>query len=215
MTGGVALRVLFLGLLVSGCASLRPPPAPVPVAQVEFIEDPVPVEWRNVITPADEDRLARAEDAWRQGLAAAARFRTAIRNEGPLLDPEAALARAAPSPGPYHCRIVRLGGRPAFAAFKTFDCFVDAEGQLLTMVKATGTQRPAGRLWTDNDTRMVFLGALSAGSDVPPPYGAKTGQDVAGYFERIGPFRWRLVVPFPQGGEAIEIYELIPAVPAS
>lgn len=215
MTGGVALRVLFLGVLVSGCASLHAPSPPLPAATVEMIEDPVPVEWRNVITPADQDRLTRTEDAWRQGLAAAARFRTAIRNEGALLDPDAALARAAPSPGPYRCRIVRLGGRPAFAAFKTFDCFVDAEGQLLTMVKATGTRRPAGRLWTDNDMRMVFLGALSTGENAPPPYGAGTGQDVAGYFERIGPFRWRLTVPFPQGGEAIEIYELIPAVPPS
>ena len=198
---GVALRVFLLLAVpsVSGCAWFRAPAPAVPKPQphVEIIEDPVPIDWKSVATPADQDRLARAEEAWRQGLAAAARFRTAIATEGPLLDPAVSLARAAPSPGPYRCRIVRLGGRPALAAFKPFDCYVDAEGELLTMTKATGTHRPAGRLWPDSDTRMVFLGALSRGSEPPPAYGAEDRNDVAGRLERIGPFRWRLAVPFP------------------
>ncbi|HYZ47766.1 MAG TPA: DUF4893 domain-containing protein, partial [Sphingomonas sp.] len=201
MTGAVAFRVPLLALpLLAGCAVARhEAPPPKPAGQVEVIEDPVPIDWKSVVTPADQDRLARAEEAWRQGLAAAARFRAAIAAEGALLDPAAALPRAAPSPGPYLCRVVRLGGRPAFAAFKAFDCFVEAEGELLTMVKASGTQRPAGRLWADGDTRMVFLGALSRGQEAPPPYAANEQRDVAGFLERIGPFRWRLAVPFPTG----------------
>jgi hypothetical protein len=213
MAGGVAWRVaLAIVPLTGGCALLRPEP-PLPPAEVQVIEDKVPLGWREVATPADQERLAHAAEAWDRGLAAAARFRTAIRTEGALLDPAIALPRAAPSPGTYECRVVRLGGRPPLAAFRPFACYVDAEGELLTMVKATGSQRPAGRLWADCVTRLVFLGALAAPGTEPPPYGADDRSNVAGYLERIGPFRWRLAVPYPQGGAMLDVYELTPWLP--
>lgn len=214
MTGGLACRILLLAALaLPGCAAVRKPPPPPTPATVEVIEDPVPIDWRSVVTAADQDRLARTPQAWAEGLAAARRYPSAIAAEGALLDPNAALARAAPSPGPYVCRVVKLGAQPPFVAYRPFDCFVEAEGELLTMVKATGTQRPGGRLWVEDDVRMVFLGALSAGEDGPPPYGAQGPRDVAGFVERVGPFRWRLVVPFPQNGAVIDIYELVPLIP--
>lgn len=214
MTGSDAFRMTLLLLpLVSACGTVRASP-PEPVGLVEIIEDKVPIDWRSVITPADLDRLGRIEEAWERGTASALpRFRTAMRSEGLLLDHAAALPRVAPSPGPYLCRVVKLGGRPAFAAFKPFHCFVEAEGELLTMVKQTGTQRPAGRLWAENDTRLVFLGSLSADDSAPPPYAAQSRRDVAGLLERIEPFRWRLVVPFPHDGTILDIYELVPLIP--
>lgn len=205
------LPVLLL-VLPAGCAMVRNEPPPR-AAQVEIIEDPVPIDWKNVITPADQARLARATDAWTQGLAAAARFSADIKASGPLLDPKAALARPTPSPGAYLCHMVRLGGKPAYATFKRFDCYVEAEGELLTLMKATGSQRPAGRLWHDNETGMVFLGALGPERAPPPAYGADATRDVVGQFERVGPFRWRLVVPFPQTGGILDVYELVPYVP--
>jgi hypothetical protein len=214
MTGEVALRFApVLIPLLGGCALLRPEP-PLPAAQVEVIEDRVPLAWRDVATPADQARLDHVAEAWTRGLSTAARFRSAIRTEGALLNPAVALPRAAPSPGPYQCRVVRLGGRPPLAAFRPFACFVDADGDLLTMVKATGSQRPAGRLWTDTDARLVFLGGLAAPGTDPPPYGADDRTNVAGYLERIGPFRWRLAVPYPQGGGVLDLYELTPLIPA-
>ena len=36
-------------------------------------------------------------------------------------------------------------GKPAFERFKPFFCYVQVEGELLTIVKQTGSQRPAGR----------------------------------------------------------------------
>jgi len=216
MTAGVvAFRSVVLLLALSGCALFRKPsPPPAPIARVEIIEDPVPIDWKSVATPADQERLARTAEAWKQGLDSARRFRTGIASEGPLLDPAIALRRAAPSPGPYLCRVIKLGGRPAFATFKAFNCFVEAEGELLTMVKADGSQRPAGRLWTDGDTRMIFLGARSEGTAAPPPYGQDAVRDVAGVLERVEAFRWRLTVPYPQGArEVLDVYELIPYVP--
>lgn len=214
MTGGVAFRCVVLLLpLLSACASMRAR-EPLPPAQVEIIEDPVPIDWRSVATSADQERLADTEEAWREGLDSASRFRSVIAAEGALLDPSVALPRVMPTPGPYLCRIIKLGGRPAFTSHKAFNCFVEAEGELLTMVKQTGTQRPAGRFWTDSDTRLVFLGALSRGEDAPPPYADDARRDVAGYLERVGPFRWRLAVPYPADGPVLDVYELVPLVPA-
>jgi len=216
MTSGVALRMMIVALpLLSGCALFRPPEPPPHPAVVEILDDPVPIDWKSVATPDDQDRLARAKEAWRQGLAAASRFRTAVEEEGALLDPEAALPRAGPSPGPYFCRVLKLGGRARFAAFKPFHCYIEAEGELLTMVKADGSQRPAGRLWADGDTRQIFLGALGTGDASPPPYGETPELDVAGILERVGPFRWRLIVPYPQNGAIMDIYELVPLIPGA
>jgi hypothetical protein len=212
MTGGVAFRAVFCMLpLLSGCASGRKEP-PKPVAIVEVTEDPIPLAWSNVATPEDQERLARIDDAWKQALARARpRFRTLIKEQGPLLDPKAALARAAPTPGPYTCRVVKLGQRPVVRAFKPFNCYVDVEGDFLTMVKQSGTQRPSGRLWTDADAHMVFLGAMNSGGEALA-YAADERRDVAGRLERIGPFQWRLVVPFPRDGATLDVYELIPIV---
>lgn len=216
MNGNVASRALIAALsILAGCAKMDRPSEPLPPSVVDVIEDPVPLDWRSIVTPDDQDRLARIEEAWREGLSAAVRYRSAIRREGELLDPEIALPRAAPTPGAYLCRVVKLGGRPAFVAYKAFHCFVDAEGELLTMVKASGTQRPAGRLWTESDTRQIFLGALSTEEDAPPSYGETAAVDVAGIIERIGPFRWRMAVPFPQDGAILDIYELVPLIPVT
>lgn len=205
--------------LAAGCAALRgdKPVAPAPApAAVEVIDDPVPLDWQSVITPADRDRLARAEEAWRAGLdAAAGRFRAALRQEAELLDPAAALPRPAPPPGPYLCRVVKLGlPRAPYQTFKPWNCYVEAEGELLTIVKQTGSKRPAGRLWADGTTRLVFLGAEGLGGEPEAPgYAEDPRRDLAGFVERVAPFRWRLAVPFPNDGGALDVYELIPVPP--
>lgn len=211
--------VLFIVALASGCAS-RPVPvapvAPAPAATVEMIDDPVPTDWRSVITDADKGRLARVSEAWTQGLdSARRRFRRAIEAEGPLLDPATALARPALPPGPYLCRVIRLGERRnGYVTFKPWACYVEAEGELLTIVKQTGTQRPAGRLWADGETRLVFLGALGLDREQgPPPYAERPERDLAGYVERVAPFRWRMVVPYPASGGVLDVYELVPIAP--
>ena len=118
--------------------------------------------------------------------------------------------------GSYSCRLVKLGktnGKgPAFEKFKPFFCYVQVEDELFTIVKQTGSQRPAGRLWEDNDpNRMIFLGSLALGSeDEARAYGDDPKRDMAGIFERIGPFVWRLVIPYPRDGSQLQVFELKP-----
>ena len=57
----------------------------------------------------------------------------------------------------------------------------------LTIVKQTGSQRPAGRLWDDDfPNRMIFLGSLALADEKEPlAYGEDPDRDMAGFLERI------------------------------
>ena len=132
------------------------------------------------------------------------------------MDPDAGLPRPAPTPGSYSCRLVKLGktnGKgPAFEKFKPFFCYVQIEDELFTIVKQTGSQRPAGRLWEDDmPNRLIFLGSLALGNeDEARAYGDDPRRDMAGVFERIAPFVWRLVIPYPRDGSQLQVFELKP-----
>jgi hypothetical protein len=175
--------------------------------------------WRDTATAEDAGRIDRLGAAWAEGLRAARAdgFGRRIASEGALLDPAAALPRPAPTPGAYLCRLVRLGGAdrrdPAFAAFRPFYCFVGiGPRDQLSITKSEGSQRPAGYLWDDeNPGRMIFLGTLALGSGPVQAYGEDRARDVAGIFERIGAFRYRLVIPEPGGAPEIDIFEMEPA----
>jgi hypothetical protein len=210
---------LGLGLGLSACAALERPPgraAPPPVTA------PLPPTkadlWMGVASAADVDRLQRLPDAWAEGLrqVRTGGFARAIREEGELLQPDSALARPAPTPGSYNCRMIRLGraGRrgPAFERFKPFFCYVEVEGELLTIVKQTGSERPAGRLWEDDvASRLIFLGSVALGNEEQPKaYGEDPTRDMAGVLERVAPMRWRLIIPFPRSGARLELFELTP-----
>jgi hypothetical protein len=111
---------------------------------------------------------------------------------------------------------VRLGrptaARRPWSASSPFFCYVEVEQDLLTIVKQTGSERPAGRLWEDDlATRLVFLGSVALGNkEQPKAYGEDPKRDMAGVLERFGPMRWRLVIPFPAPGARLELFELTP-----
>jgi hypothetical protein len=42
-------------------------------------------------------------------------------------------------------------------------------------------------------------------------YGRDSERDVAGYVERIGPNRWRLIMPRPAFESVMDVMELVPA----
>lgn len=201
---------------VAGCtttAERRPAPRATVTAEPETKAD----VWMNVATDADEARIDRIGLAWQESLAEARRgHRREVEAEGVLLRPRAALPRPAPTPGSYNCRLIKLGRtRPnalAFEKFKPFFCYVEVEGDLLTIVKQTGSQRPAGRLWDDDrPDRLIFLGSLALGNEEQPrAYGEDPRRDMAGVFERVGPFRWRLVIPWPQDSSKLHVFELTP-----
>jgi hypothetical protein len=212
----VTISALLAVASLSACATKpKLPPGAHPSVEVG---PPLKSEaWKALATDADEDRIARLGLAWQEALADAKKSSPGdVAKEGKLLLPRAALARPAPTPGSYNCRLIKLGKATAkaraFESFKPFFCYVEIEGDLLTIVKQTGSQRPAGRLWEDDDPdRLIFLGSLALGDeDQPLAYGDDPKRDMAGVIERIGPFKWRLVIPWPQSTSKLDVFELTP-----
>ena len=202
-------------MTLSGCTTEQAAgrPRPTITAEPQTKAD----VWQGIATDADKQRISRLGLAWQEGLADARRaFAREVEGEGRLLSPRAALPRPAPTPGSYYCRLIKLGKvgarKVAFERFKPFFCYVEVEGDLLTIVKQTGSQRPAGRLWEDDrPDRLVFLGSLALGDEQQPvAYSEDPKRDMAGVLERIAPFRWRLVIPWPQSGSKLDVFELKP-----
>jgi hypothetical protein len=173
--------------------------------------------WRQVATEADRDRLRRWRKAWDDALPAARSADPgAIAAGAALFDPDRSLPRAAIPAGAYRCRTVKLGaqgsGNRAYTPYPWFDCRVADEGEVRSFHKLTGSQRPTGLLFTDTDTRLVFLGTLVLGDETAPlRYGIDKQRDMAGYVDRIGPKRWRLVFPYPSFESLLDVTEIVPA----
>jgi hypothetical protein len=207
---------IALASALGGCTTK--PSVPAGVRPSVEVGAPLKSEaWKAVATAEDQNRLSGLGLAWQEALAEASKTNPAdVRREGKLLQPRIALPRPEPTPGSYNCRLIKLGKATpktrAFESFKPFFCYVEVEDDLLTIVKQTGSQRPAGRLWEDDDpNRLVFLGSLALGDEQQPiAYGDNPKRDMAGVLERIGPFKWRLVIPWPQSTSKLDVFELTP-----
>ena len=195
---GVGLSAL---VLLAGCSGT---PRPTPAAQ----------RAASMMTRADARRVHDLRTAFTRGLAQAraAGHGAEIDAEGTLLQPDAALDRPALPEGRYKCRAIKLGtqagGMLPYIAYPAFNCLV--AGTRLT--KLDGSQRQAGTLYPDSALRMVFLGTLALGDEtMQRRYGADPERDIVGAVERIGPDRWRLVMPYPRYESLVDVLELVPA----
>lgn len=202
-------RVCFiLGVaLLSACGQTRPVSASAPVA----------LDWKRVATSVDMDRIK----AWRTAFIKAlddARARgngARIASEGALLDPDAAMGGAGPAAGAYRCRVIKLGTKsatmPAYTVYPDFACTVADEGEVMSFAKTSGAQRPVGLIFPGDDRRQIFLGTMMLGDETRPmDYGRDTTRDMAGAVERIGPNRWRLILPYPNFESVMDVIELVP-----
>ena len=202
------------------------PSAPIPAADTPGT-DAAPAEgeqggtddWRQVVSAADAANLSRLDQAWRMARAEAddKGFADDVTALGPLVDPNAGQSgRLQPAPGTYRCRTVKMGTKTevglAFNTYPFFRCSIElTPGGDLILTKTTGSQRTRGLLYPDTDRRLVFVGAQAWGMDETgfPRYGHMPERDQVGAFERIGPNRWRLVIPWPRVESKLEILELV------
>lgn len=210
--------LLFAPPMLSACVT-RPAPPPPPPSIVVFPPPPgaADSDWSAIAAPADRTRLQLLPGELRRAIAAVPRrFAARVQAEGPLLDPAKAEPKPALPPGPYHCRLLRLGGRAGLVTYAPDFCYVQAgPGAAMGFVKQTGSNLPQGWLYPDTDTRVVFLGALRARpADRAPAYGVEPARDVAGLVERVSPFRWRLTLANARQGAALDLYELVPVTPS-
>jgi len=197
---------LFL-CITGGCSVYREATETVPRS----------VDWRRVATDDDRERLRTWRTAWETALTKArATDPQAIAADPLLFDPDRALPDAGIPAGTYRCRTYKLGAAGTamrdFTAYPWFECRVDDEGEVDSLHKRTGSQRPTGLIFRDTPSRMIFLGTLVLGDETSPlRYGTDATRDMVGYVERIGPKRWRWVFPAPRFESLLDVIELVPA----
>lgn len=174
--------------------------------------------WRDVATFADRERLRDWRKTFVDALSAARKsgHSADIAKEGALLDPDSALGGQGLPNGIYRCRVIKLGAKSEgmldYVAYPGFSCRVRADNNLQRLEKLSGSQRYVGLIFPNDAMRQVFLGALVLGDETRAmQYGEDPGRNVAGYIERIGPNRWRLIMPKPQFESKLDVMELVPA----
>lgn len=174
-------------------------------------------EWRQVVTEADRERLRNWREAWVQALRRAQKAGHAaqIAAEGPLLQPDAALGGIGVPNGNYRCRMIKLGAKSEglldYVAYQSFACRIQQERDVQGFAKLSGSQRQVGLIFPGDQLRQVFLGTLVLGDEARAmQYGTDRDRDLAGYVERIGPDRWRLVMPYPRFESLVDVLELTP-----
>jgi hypothetical protein len=206
------MRVLLVPALMAAlpaCAAMRPASAVI---------EPQSRDWRTVATVHDRERLRDWRSAFTSGLRAAraSGHAAAIAGEGALLEPDAALPSAAIPNGAYRCRVIKLGAKSAglldYVSYPPFACRIRQERDLQGFAKLSGSQRQVGLIFPGDALRQVFLGTLVMGDESRAmQYGRDRERDVAGFVERIGPTRWRLIMPRPTYESQIDVLELVPA----
>jgi hypothetical protein len=201
------MRVAYLAFALAGCSRMQPSTAVVQPAS----------DWRAVATKEDRARLRDWRTAFTSALAAAraSGHSADIAREGSLLDPDSAIGGPIPD-GAYRCRVIKVGAKSEgmldYVAYPYFRCEVRQKGAVQSFAKLNGSQRQVGLVFSNDQLRQVFLGTLMLGDESRAmEYGVDPGRDVAGFVERIGPQRWRLIMPSPNFESQIDVMELVPA----
>lgn len=203
------LLALCMLAITPGCATMRPATA--------VIDRPVR-DWRMIATESDRARLRDWRKAFAEGLAAAraAGHGDEIASEGALLQVDAALGGGPIPNGNYRCRVIKIGAKSAglldYIAYPAFACRIEPEMDVQGFAKLTGSQRQVGLIFPGDAMRQVFLGTIVLGDESRAMhYGRDKERDVAGFVERIGPDRWRMLMPRPHFESQVDVLELTPA----
>ena len=172
--------------------------------------------WQQAATEADRARLRDWRTAFTRALeqARAGGHSADVEREGILLNPDAALGGPIPN-GDYRCRVVKVGAKSEgllnYIAYPAFRCRVSQQGGIQHFDKLSGSQRPHGTIYPADQLRSVFLGTMVLGDETRAyQYGRDPERDLAGWVERIGERRWRVIFPYPHYESTLDVIELIP-----
>src|SRR4030095_6415945 len=187
----------------------------VPAQQADCPPGTAIINWRTVATEDDRVRLRDWRTAFSRALEQARATNAAeIEREGALLQPDAAVGGPIPN-GDYRCRAVKVGAKTEgmlnYVSYPAFRCRISQQGNLQHFDKLSGSQRPHGTIYPADQLRGVMLGTMVLGDEtVAYRYGRDSERDLAGWVERIGDARWRIVFPYPHYESTLDVIELVP-----
>ena len=201
--------ILIVATLLPSCSLIEQPAAMIPRWTTA---------WREAATDNDEKRLRDWRKSFVAALAAAQKSGHSgeVAAEGALLEPDAALGPPPIPNGNYRCRVIKLGAKTEgmldYVAYPAFACRIAPERGIQSFTKLGGSQRIVGLVFPGDAMRQVLLGTLVLGDEQRAmQYGQDQARDVAGFVERIGPSRWRLVMPEPHFESRLDVMELVPS----
>jgi len=179
-----------------------------------LLTTPALAGWQDQVTPADQQRLSRLEEARQRGMSEAQSGRDMGAINQALGAPSHG-AGAGEFAGTWRCRQLKLGGATPSIVYKWFTCRISNRGGHLYFAKVTGTQKTQGWLYPDGDT-FVYLGASSARGEPPHAYSgngaslgaSQTPDDQIGRLSMIGAGHARLEMPFPVQESTFDVIEL-------
>ena len=213
MDGGMTRwPILAAAAALAACASDAPPEITRSPTMPRTTE-----AWREIASEVDRDRLRGWRDTFQRAVTAAraAGKVEELARAAPLLDPDAALIDPAIPDGRYRCRVTKLGAKAEglldYIAYPAFHCVIGRDASVQRLDKLSGSQRYVGVIFPHDAMRQVFLGTLVLGDETRAMrYGQDETRNVAGFVERIGDKRWRLVMPRPHYESLVDVMELVP-----
>ena len=165
---------------------------------------PTVTDWRVVATDNDRERLRDWRTAFVKALdqARAAVIRPKSSTKARCWSPTPHSARYLFPTAAINARVIKVGAKSKgmldYIAYPAFDCRISQQGELQSFYKLTGSQRHTGLLYSADPMRQAFLGTLVLGDENRAlQYGRDQERDLAGWVERVGDNRWRLILPYP------------------
>jgi Domain of unknown function (DUF4893) len=107
--------------------------------------------------------------------------------------------------GNWKCRVIKVGGGLPITPYNWFKCRITDDGAGWFVEKISGSQRLTGRLYTQSDTELVFVGAGHVNDDPPRRYGQDPQQDQVAIVTRRSKNNLVFEFPAPQFESALDI----------
>lgn len=161
-----------------------------------------------LLSPFDKQRLENFEKTEAEALAEGLRGGTAEEIDiltKALAGEKLPLSGDFDPIGNWKCRVIKVGGGLPITPYNWFKCRISDDGAGWFVEKISGSQRLTGRLYTQSDTELVFVGAGHVNDDPPRKYGQDPQQDQVAIVTRRAKDKLVFEFPAPQFESKLDV----------
>lgn len=161
-----------------------------------------------LLSPFDKQRLENFEKTEAEALAEGLRGGTAEEIDiltKALAGEKLPLSGDFDPVGNWKCRVIKVGGSLPITPYGWFKCRISDDGAGWFVEKISGSQRVTGRLYTQANTELVFVGAGHVNDDPPRKYGQDPQQDQVAIVTRRAKNNLVFEFPAPQFESKLDV----------